>query len=178
MGRPSWAIVLAEDRRHQRFVRYYLNRLRYREIRYIDLPSGRGCREQWVRERYAREVKAYRDRSARAGTALVVAIDADKGDINRRLSQLSHSLSDEHIEARGPDERIVHLIPKRSVETWVLCLAGQRVDEETDYSRRDVGMEIPAAAEEFFEWSRPNRVPPPYCIPSLREALPEVRRLE
>ncbi len=181
MARSSRVIVLAEDRRHQRFVRGYLERLRYSydDVRYEDLPSGRGCGEQWVRERYSRAVDAYRARSARARTALIVAIDADSGDVNRRGRQLQEALSQAGLTPRTDDETIVHLIPKWSIETWVLRLNGRVVEENNDYSaERSIDEQIKLAAETFFEWTRPNATRPDNCVPSLLTAIPEVRRLE
>ena len=181
MSRPSQVIILAEDERHERLVRRYLYRLGHsrHDIRVEALPSGRGCGEQWVRERYAGVVKTYRGRSVRAGTSLIAAIDADTGDLDRRLRQFREALDLAGLAARTGGEAIVHLIPKRSVETWVLCLNGRPVDEDTDYSREgDVDRLIPAAAVTFFEWSRVNATPPAHCLPSLLAAIPEVRRLE
>ena len=63
------------------------------------LPTGKGCGEQWVRMRYAEEVKAYRNRSARARTALVVAIDADNRQVSDRVSQLGDALADAGLAA-------------------------------------------------------------------------------
>ena len=181
MSKPSQVVVLAEDERHQRFVRQYLYRLgrSWHDVRFDDLPAGRGCGEQWVWERYARAVKAYRRRSVRAGTAFIIAIDADRGDVDRRLRQLREALEQAGLAARTDGEAIVHLIPKRSVETWILCLSGRQVDEITDYSQEgDVDRLIPSAARTFFEWSRANTTPPAHCVPSLLSAIPEVRRLE
>lgn len=181
MSKPSQVIVLAEDERHQRLVRQYLHRLgRSRhEIRFEPLPNGRGCGEQWVRERYPKAVISYRGRSARAETALIVAIDADTGDADRRLRQFREALEQAGFGARTEDEAIVHLIPKRNVETWVLCLSGRRVDENTDYSKEGgIDELIKPAAITFFSWSRPNATPPAPCVPSLLAAIPEVRRLE
>ena len=181
MGKPSQVIVLAEDGRHEGFVRRYLYRLGYsrHDIRFEPLPSGRGCGEQWVRARYAAEVKEYRARSACAKTALVVAVDADTGDVNRRLFQLSDALIQAQLASRAGGELIAHLIPKRSIETWILCLNDRHVDEDTDYSQEaGIDRQIPSAAIAFFEWSRANVTPPGHCIPSLRLAIPEVRRLE
>jgi len=181
VGRPSQVIVLAEDARHQRFVRRYLEQLRSsrHDIRLEDLPAGRGCGEQWVRERYARAVAAYRARFARAETALIVAIDADNGDVNRRLLQLQQALIQAGLPPRAADERIVHFIPKWSVETWILCLNGRDVDENTNY-RQEHGIDdqIATAATTLFEWGRANATPPVRCVPSLLSAIPEVRRLE
>ena len=84
-----------------------------------------------MRERYAKEVAAYRSRFPR--TALVVTVDADKGSVDDRLRQLRDALTQAHLPQRTNDERISHLIPKRNVETWILCLTGEKVDEDTDY---------------------------------------------
>jgi hypothetical protein len=93
-----------------------------------------------VRTRYAPAVKAYRARAARAQTSLVVAIDADTEDVARRTRQLEDSLAAEELSSRSNTERIVHLIPKRNIETWILNLNGNPVDEETDF-RRAPGIE-------------------------------------
>lgn len=181
MSKPSLAVVLAEDDRHQRLVRHYLYRLGYQphDIRFRPLPGGRGCGEQWVREGYAAEVKNYRTRCARAKTALIVAIDADTGDVDRRLRQLREALDHSGADARADGEVIVHLIPKRNVETWILCLSGRQVDEVTDYRHDgDADRLIPTAAVTFFGWSRMNATPPAHCVPSLTAAIIEVRRLE
>jgi hypothetical protein len=181
VARISRVVVLAEDARHQQFVRSYLNFFRdYKDnVRDADLPSGRRCGEQWVRERYANEVQEYRRRSARAQTALIVAIDADAGDLGRRLRQLHDALVQNDLPARSDQERIVHLIPKRNIETWILNLNGRNVDEDTDYSREQgIGEQIAAPASTFFDWTRPNSTPPPHRVPSLLSAIPEVRRLE
>ena len=181
MSRPSQVIVLAEDRRHQSFVRRYLRRLGHSEhdVRFEDLPSGRGCGEQWVRERYAKAVQDYRARSSRARTSLVVAIDADGGDRDRRLQQLQQTLNDAELPPRTDQERIAHVVPKRNIETWVLCLDGRLVDEGTDYRHED-GIEerISPAAQVFYTWTRPGAAIPDFCVPSLRATIPEVRRLE
>ena len=129
MNRASQVVVPAEDERQQRFVRSYLYRLRYtqRDIRFEALPTGRGCGEQWVRGRYAAAVRAYRARASRAKTALIVIIDADQRETEHRVSQFREALNQAQLQARAATERIAHLIPKRNIETWVLCLVGRDV---------------------------------------------------
>ncbi|HWZ42072.1 MAG TPA: hypothetical protein VNW97_01275 [Candidatus Saccharimonadales bacterium] len=181
MNRPSRIIVLAEDQPHQRFVRHYLMRLGYKnhEIQNEDLPSGRGCGEQWVRTRYAKNVLAFRKRAVRVETALVVVIDADNNDVDKRVQQFRQALIESGLEPRSNNEKITHLIPKRSIETWILCLTGAAVNEDTDYSHQhQLEQQIKPASEKLFEWSRPNAGVPAHCVPSLRSAIPEVRRLE
>lgn len=180
MARASQVIVLAEDELHQRFVRCYKQKLRFSEgIRNEPLPSGRGCGEQWVRERYANAVKAYRWRSAKAETALVVVIDADVVDVDRRLRQFRDALTYAGLNPRADDETIVHLIPRRNIETWILNLNGRGVDENTDHRHeRDIGMQVTSAAATLYEWTRPNARLPDHCVPSILSAIPELRRLE
>jgi hypothetical protein len=180
VDRPSRIIVLAEDRRHQRFVQKYMERLGYsqHDLYFQDLPSGRGCGEQWVRKRYAGAVAEYRWRLSRAQTALIVAIDANGGDVPRRLRQLQDALSEADLAPRRANEKIVHLIPRRNIETWILCLNGKTVDEEEDYTReRDIDAQFQRAAATLFEWSRPNAVAALNCVPSLHAAILEVKRL-
>ena len=69
MAKPSEVIVLTEDSSHQRFVLRYLLRcgLEQHAMRFVPSPAGEGSGEQFVRERFAVEVNAYRRRRARAG---------------------------------------------------------------------------------------------------------------
>jgi len=181
VSKPSQVIVLAEDARQQQLARRYLQRLGVdsHAIRNVALPSSRGCGEQWVRKRYPQEVKSYRGRSKRAKSALIIAIDADTGEVAQRVRQLGTALAEAELDARGDGETIVHLVPKRNVETWILCLNGRQVDEDTDYSRQtEVARMIEPAAIAFFAWARPNATMPSHCVPSLSAAIPEIRRLE
>ena len=181
MSRASQVIVLAEDAMHQRFARRYLDRLGHsnHDVRFEPLPAGRGCGEQWVREHYAQAVKACRWRSKRAATALVVVIDADRGDTGRRLRQFEEALESARESPRDGADKIAHFVAKRNIETWILFLAGRDVDEDSDYSHEAIsGRQIRDAAAAFHEWTRPNTPQPRRSIPSLLAAVPEARRLE
>ncbi len=166
--------ILAEDARQQLFVRRYLYRAGY-ERHVIDpevLPKGTGgAGEHWVRQRYSAAVAKYRKRAARAKTALIVVIDADTDEVSRRVRQLREALG---TSARRDDEAIVHLIPRRNIETWILHLNGEEVDEEEDYRRRDVDDLIPTAAASFHAWAA---LTPERCLPSLLGAIEETKRL-
>lgn len=181
MSKRSLVVVLPEDKRHQQFVRRFLYRMGFskHEIVMEAISGGRGSGEQWVRRSYPTQVRAYRRRSARAQTALMVVIDADTHGVERRLRQLRDALAHEGLAERSEDEAIVHLIPKRNIETWILCLSGRAVDEDTDY-RREPGVDelIANAAVAFFDSSRVNAAVPAYFVESLRSAIPEVRRLD
>jgi hypothetical protein len=168
-------IVLAEGKRDQRFVWRYLRDSGFEphEIRREAIPDGiGGAGERWVIDRYATAVKDFRKRAAK--TALIVVLDADKGEVNRRAGQLESALRQVGIAARASDEAIVHLIPRRHIETWILHLTGKVVNEATDYHNEKVDDLIPEAAANFREWTAQ---PPTHCLPSLSIGIEETKRL-
>jgi hypothetical protein len=141
-------------------------------------PSGEGSAEHWVRKTFAKEVSAYRSRYPQ--TALIVVIDADTATVQNRLKQLDQALKDngkKTVDVKG--EQIARLVPKRNIETWILCLNGHSVDQDTDYKKkRDDWNELtPAAAETLFQWTRSKAEPPDHCIDSLRNGVKELKRL-
>ncbi|HEV2961745.1 MAG TPA: hypothetical protein VG649_07985 [Candidatus Angelobacter sp.] len=143
------------------------------------LPAGKGAGEQWVRMHYARLVAAYRARAAHAGTALLVVIDADTSEVDHRFRQLQDTLAEARLKPRSNNEKIAHLVLKRSIETWILFLTGSNVNETTDYrNAHKVDDQVKAATLKFFEWSRKNASLPQNCLRSLVVAIPEIRRLE
>jgi hypothetical protein len=110
--------------------------------------------------------------------ALVVVIDADNGTVADHQVEFRRELEAAKLDARSDGERIVHLIPKWSIETWILCLNGKIVTEDISYRSVRIGAaEIPSAAVSFCSWSRPSATPPVDWVPSLTAAVPEVRRL-
>ena len=181
MSKPSFVIVIVEDERHEMLVRRYLKKcgIGPHHVTYVRSPSGEGSAEQLVRTRFAKEVSAYRNRQARAATALILVIDADVHTVRDRLTQLNRGLGEGGVQPIGDAEQIARLVPKRNVETWILCLNEQPVDEETDYKKtRDDWTElIPQAAETLFQWTRPRAVPPNNCVDSLQSGISEMNRV-
>jgi hypothetical protein len=176
-------IILVEDNRHQQFVLRYLRRcgLEHHAMRFVHSPAGAGSGEQWVREQFAVEVKVCRRRRARAETALIVLIDADNFSVQERLAQLDRELVDAQTDRIRPDaEKIARLIPKRNIETWILCLHGILVDEEADYKRtpRDWNALIRSGTETLYGWTRQNAAIGANAIPSLQLAIAELKRLD
>ena len=175
-------VVLAEDSLHQQFAWRYLRRcgLEQRTMRLVPCPAGAGSGEQWVRERFAAEVEAYRLRRARADTTLIVFIDADNRSVQERLVQLDQSLEEAQSDRiRQNADQVARLVPKRNIETWILCLNDIPVDEETDYKRtqNDWTTLIRPAIETLYRWTRPNAQLPISCISSLQLGVAELKRL-
>jgi hypothetical protein len=181
MGKPSQVIVVLEDGRQRMLIHRYLIScgLRAHQLRIRQSPSGRGSAENWVQKTFVQEATEYRVRQTRAQTALIVMVDADANTGQYRLRQLDASLTDGDKPTVDENERIARLVPRRNVETWILCLNDETVDEETDYknTRNDWNKLIPEAGETLRQWSRPNSSPPSHWIESLRFGAQELRRL-
>lgn len=180
MARPSQVVVLVEDNHQQQLVFRYLRRvgLEPHAMRFRLPTSGSG--EQWVREQFPIELRAYRNRSARAETKLIAVIDADNLAISERLTQFDQKLREAGLELVQVDlEHVARLIARRNIETWILCLNAVEVDEETDYKRtRNEWTElIRPAANRLYACTRPRSVLPDEYIPSLRQGVAELRKL-
>jgi hypothetical protein len=175
-----YVIVVLEDARHEMLVRRYLKKkgMGEREMRIERSPSGRGNAEGWVRKTFLTEVNEYRRRQAK--TALIVVIDADTDTVQDRWKQLDGALvkaGKQRVDIEH--EQIARLVPKRNIETWILCLNGHAVDEEADYRKKrdDWNDLIPQAAGTLSEWTHQEAEPPSHCIASLRSGVRELNRL-
>jgi hypothetical protein len=179
MAKPSQVILLVEDSRHQQFIFRYLRMLGLKPhaMRVVKSPSGACSAEQWIRERFAIEVEEYRSRHAE--TKLIVLIDADTHSVQQRLRQLDQALHENGVPLIYDTEEIARLVPKRNIETWILCLNEVPVDEIADYKRNhnDWTELIRAAAVTLYGWSRPNASVPLSCVESLQVGIRELRRL-
>jgi hypothetical protein len=125
------------------------------------------------------DVQSYRSRKAE--TKLIVMIDADIHSVEQRLRQLDESLRQAGVSLSDEDaENIARLIPKRNIETWILCVSRRVVDEATDYKyERDDWTElIREGVPALYDWTRPNATLPASCVKSLRDAIPQLRKLE
>ncbi|HWF48506.1 MAG TPA: hypothetical protein VG168_15970 [Bryobacteraceae bacterium] len=131
-----------------------------------------------MKKRFAQEVGAYRVRQAKAETGLIVIIDADTLGVADRLNQLDQALRDSGKEAIADGDRIARLIPKRNVETWILCLNGRPADEETDYKKtiNDWSDLIRSAANTLCLRIRSDSELPDHWLASLRSGVGELKR--
>lgn len=176
--RASQVIILAEDQRQQQFVRSCLRAAGYhhRAIRAEPLSAGSGSGEQRVREEFPRQVAACRARSHSVGTILIAMVDADQSTVEERERQFVKQLADADAVRISAAERIALLIPRRNVETWILALRGDEVDEQTDYKRRVTGEDVPSAGQRFFEMVRNPAAE--VKLPSLARSVQECRRID
>ncbi|MBL7219742.1 MAG: hypothetical protein ISS69_06500 [Phycisphaerae bacterium] len=136
MSKASRITILCEDKLQDVFVSRFLKKcgVNNRVYTVIDYPEGKGSGEQHVREKYAKELKAFRTRPA--STVLIVIIDADKKTVQARHDQLDSQATSAGLPVRQDNEQIVHVIPKRHIETWLAYLDGNDVNETDKYKTK------------------------------------------
>lgn len=176
-------VVLCEDLQTQVFIRRALIRhgADRRRIHLADLPSEvkEGAGDDYVARHYPKEAEAHRSRASHTQAALIVHMDVDpRNSVAARMTRLEQALSTAGMPARGAEERIAYLIPKRNIETWIhFYLDGPPIDEVTEYAKY-TGRESDCwpAAEAFSDGAASTTVPAA-APPSLEVGLSEFRRI-
>ncbi len=179
---PSAIVILAEDQEHQNLVWHYLKncpqyKIKMRDVRKVDLPGGRGCGSQFVREQFPKQVAACRERYLKP--LLIVITDADNLSAVEREQTLHKELAVNNHNAVNAGEPIVILVPKWQVETWIKCLVGQTMLESDNKSDRPAvtTQDLINASRTLYDWVRPNAPVGNTCVNSLNAALPRWLRI-
>ncbi len=174
-------LVLAEDKRTERFFRELLGELGFktRSFRFETAPAGKGAAEAWVTRRYPAEVKVLRSKSYQQGLRLVAVRDGDGVGVGSRKQQLDESLQSAGLAVRQADEGIATPVPTRNIETWLLGLLGDtNLDEITDYKHRfgnEHGThERSALRDAAAAWNNTDNP----SLYSLRDGKTEMERLD
>lgn len=140
MSRSVQLVLLCEDKQHEAFLRRFLEKqgLSTRHCRSIIAPPGKGSVEQFIRDHFPSELKAYRKNRHRVKEALVVMLDGDSRGVKERLNELEDACKSSGIVQLQPDERVAIFVPTWNLETWFAYLRGESVDEgRSDYPRLD-----------------------------------------
>jgi hypothetical protein len=176
MSRGVRITVICEDQLHASFARSVLYERNYsrREIRFLMSPHGRGAGEQFVRGRLPEEVRALRRQSYQR-LAVLAMTDADRLTVEQRTRQLDDTLKESGLNAREGDEPIAYVIPRRNIETWLLHLRGEQVDEETNYKGRINGGSCREEARRMLILCSGEA--DSTLLPSLRVACSELQRV-
>jgi len=118
-------IVLAEDRRTERFIRHLLDVCGFdkRKFRFHTAP-GQGSGEAWVRVQYPGEVKLLRAK-VHQRLCLVAICDGDALGVEARKAQLDEALRQADLQTRAATERIATPVPTWAIENWLLDLLGE-----------------------------------------------------
>jgi len=176
--RTSMIILLCEDDLQEQLVVAYLKRCGIETaspvlVRKNPSRTVHGGNVTWVIREFPKEFEAVRKRhESRANTLLIVVVDADNKDVTERARDLTDG------SLIGNGRPLLLLIPKRHIETWIRSALGDNVDETSNYKKPPIGKsEVREAAKTIHGWARD--VPPAgqSCAPSLRDALPNWRKL-
>ena len=127
-------VILCEDRVHEVFLRRFLNSFGFetRKLSFFVAPPGQASAEQFVKLTYGQLLLEYRLRNPVFHRFLVM-IDADTGTVRDRHQQLDAVAITVSIQPRQTGEGIIHLVPKRNIETWIHRLFGQPANEDDSY---------------------------------------------
>jgi hypothetical protein len=130
--RRAKIVLLCEDSQQEAFTRRFLEGMGWntRELRVEKSPSGKGSGEQWVREKFADELRIYRERRNRAASGLIAIIDADVREVQDRIRDFEAVCDARQIPFREDRDTVAIAVPKRNIETWIHYLNGESVNEE------------------------------------------------
>lgn len=142
MSNAAPIIVLCEDVLHEVFIRWFIKERWGIDNRKMSFDRNKlgGSGEQYVRENYQKQLEIYRQRNSHAKTILVVVTDADTKSVQQRNAELDKAAiaqtdTGQKIDAysRKPDEPVLHVIPRRNIETWLVYLMDKKPNEDDDY---------------------------------------------
>ena len=150
-----------------------------RRLRVEKASQGRGSAEQFVRERFPKELAEHRRRRNRVSVALVVMLDGDATGVAGRLAELDAACAEQGTPARRSDEDIFVFVPTRRIESWFAWLEdGETIDEERrDYPRLPRARDCREHARALADMCRNQQLPAP-IPPSLAAACTEYGRWE
>ena len=170
-------ILLCEDSQTDAFVRRFLRRRNFgsRDIHTRPLPSGTQSGEQWVRERYPKELRAIRDKQ---DAYLIVVTDADTRSTAARRAQLDAACDEKRVPRRDAGDPVLVIVPRRNIETWLKYLGGTAVDENTPYRKLRRESDCVTHANILYRMCHEAQRLDEDAPPSLRESCEEYRKLQ
>ena len=177
MSRSVLITILCEDRQQECFARRFLMLRGYTRHQFrVELPPA-GSGEQWVRERFPVELQAYRHRSTRAETRLLVITDADVHTLEERLRDYEQACTNRSVEPRHSNDRVACVIPARNIESWLAYLSGEAIDEATVYPKLRYESDCQLQVETLHAMCKAQQLREPVPA-SLQHACREFSRLE
>ncbi|MGO9470159.1 MAG: hypothetical protein ACLQIB_22410 [Isosphaeraceae bacterium] len=179
-------VLLVEDEALERFIRraFYAFGFQTRSVRVERSPKGRGSAKDWVTRSYTEEVGDHRGKARyQENIAVVVGIDADEKTVEKQARKLDTALEGAGLQKRQADEKFCLIIPKWNIETWLVYLSGEALDEDrSDYKNHQSVKKVDyvKVAEEFVRryrnWKQGNTTET--SLPSMIAAFEEMRRLD
>lgn len=179
MSDPVHTIILSEDLQLRCLIRRFLLKRGWqaRQIREVALPAGGGAGVTWVKQKLPEELKAFRSRGFHAATALIVGCDADNETVEGRIQSLRDACDEAGVPFRQDGERIIFVIPKRNVETWLAYLRAEAINEVDAYRKYNHESDCREQVSALDVMCSRQRLVPDPPPPSLVLACSEFSRL-
>ena len=178
MSRPRVQLILVcEDAQRAAFVRRFLRAdswdLSPGKFRVAKCPAGSQSAEQWVRENFVAELKAFRSRAP--ASKIIAVVDADRLSVADRVQQLDQACRDHGVKPREDGEGVAVIVPQRNIETWLAYLDGETVDQTTAYPRLDRESDCDRHVRQLQTLCQDRQLRQP-APPSLEHACQEYRQ--
>lgn len=180
MNQEVQIVLLCEDKQQRAFVSRFLERTgrltarSKRRFRIEMAPGGSGAADQYVRERFPRELAEHR--RSHASAVLIVMLDGDRMGIERRVAELDAACRQREVPTRRSDENVFVFAPTWRIESWFAYLDGETVDEKKhDYPRLRRERDCQRHVAVLARMCREGRLREP-APPSLSAACEEYAR--
>ena len=132
--------------------------------------------EQWIGKQYPEQLKAIRHKK---NAYLIVVIDVDTGNVENRHKELETACTEEGIPLRGhkKDANVLHIIPRRDIETWLAYLGGMNVDKSTVYPKPKNESNYKEHERSLYNMCHRDQKLRESALPFLQEARNEYHKL-
>jgi hypothetical protein len=171
-------VILCEDKQHEGFLRRFIKKTSQTRNppRVILSPAGRGSAEQFVRERFPKELKDLRSRGDEQ-IFLVVMVDGDADGVVARKDSFNAACKKQGVPPLRDSDRVLVCVPTWNIETWLAYLGGEAVDEtKNDYPRLNRVKDRMPMVNELVEMCRQRTLREP-APASLEDTCSGYRRV-
>ena len=167
-------VICCEDKQQECFARRFLKGLGwdYRQLFFRINSAGKGSGEQWVREKFAKELNIYHTKQWTY--AIIAIIDGDTKGVEGRITQFNNICREKRVPVRSNNDAVAIIVPTRNIETWIHYLNGETVDEETVYPKLKFESECQSAVDNLVTMCKGNGLSQD-APPSLHSACEEYR---
>jgi hypothetical protein len=97
--------------------------------------------------------------------------------VEERIQTFKDACAEAAISFRQDNERVVFVIPKRNIETWLAYLRGEQVDETRVYPKYESESDCKNQVTRLDEMCRRQILEPELPPPSLIAACSEFQRI-
>ncbi len=139
-SRSVQCIVVCEDIQHEVFARRFLKLSKIQphniRIRRCPNPKSGGDAKHWIKTNLPDQLgglKSYNTKNRFTALVLIVIADADDKTVEQRIKHVTSGCSPKP----NPNENVCFIIPKWTIETWIMYLRDGSADESYRIRSKD-----------------------------------------